>query len=233
LLKSTSYWLVLKFVGAADNGDNLVVNFGAVASTTTKTRLNDASAWTVFATGRMVTTLTYYQASYIDTITLPATVVDVTEMHTGDETDRPVSLLPYSNDRFIASGNDLPADTFCVRKVSGNCLTLYHNSGTASLSYTCECQLFPTAVTADTDTMLVPDAGIDYIIYMSAAILGNNGALDEATIAEYRATANVVKENMEFRYISKTQGRRVERSGFTRGGIQQTAWLKRRNNVER
>ena len=231
LFKRTNYWIVFKWVGADDNGDSMFVaddpTMDAVA-TTFKTRLNNASVWTVQTGYLLTTTLTYYQSDYIDTILMPATVVDVSEMHTGDETDRPVSLLPYSNDRFINSGADLPVDTFCIRKVSGNRITVYHNSRTPSILYHCECQLFPTTITADGDYMLCPDAGIDYIIYESAAILGAD-ILDDRKIAEYHAIAAAVKVDMEFKYVSRPQGRRIVRPGTRQGSSEYTKnWNRRR-----
>jgi hypothetical protein len=140
-----------------------------------------------------------------------------------------VSLVEYSNDRFIQSGLDLPPDTFCVQSVSSNQVKLFHNSGTPSLVYTCECELAPVPITTDGQYMLVPDAGIDWIINKAAMVLGAD-KIDDAFMARYEREAATVKENMEFKYISKTEGRRVEKPGFTRGGMQQTRYMERRIN---
>lgn len=220
LVPTVGYWFVLKYVAAADNGDNLVVNFGATASTTTKTMLNDATIWTSFTTGRIVITFNYFKAEYLTQLTAPATVTEIYALYAGTDSVKTETLLPYSNDRYVNSGDDLPAGTFTVRRLSSGQLVIYTHASTSPLTWIMECRLAPVAITKDTDICLIPDDFINWLVYRCAGNFINRGlGISTQSGDNLLKQAEEIKVDMNFRYLSKQKGRRVIKSGGTRNAF--------------
>jgi hypothetical protein len=210
LLKDTAYWVVLKFVAAVDNGDNLVVNFGATASTTTKTRLNDATTWTAFTTGRIVTTLTYYQSDYIYTITLPYTVQKIFRLYAGSDLHAPtLNILPFSETDFDILPSGIATDSFIVRYFSDGAPVIYVHPSNAQVSYTYKYKKSVTAMSADTDIPLIPQDYRD-ILWKKAVlslITAGDGLQDAPFIELYVNDIALLYRNMKRYWLPKTPGR--------------------------
>lgn len=225
LLKNTNYWVVFKWVGAADNGDSMFVAVDPLtdtAATTLKTRLNNASTWTTQTGSQLSTTLTFYTAEYATELTLPTAITEVYAMYSGDNSDKDANLTPFSGDYYTYSGVDIPTDKFVLRKITNGALVIYINPSIECISWTIEARRAPVAITADTDTLIIPDDFIDWLIYQCAAnfISRGLGTQDAQMLSAFQKRADEVKNDMEFRYLPKPQeGFRVVRSGQTmRGG---------------
>jgi hypothetical protein len=210
LVVNTSYWIVLKYVSGEDNGDWLVVNFGDTASTTTKTRLNDATTWTSFTTGRIVTTLTYYQSDYIYTITLPYTVQKIFRLYAGSDLHAPtLNILPFSETDFDILPSGIATDSFIVRYFSDGAPVIYVHPSNAQVSYTYKYKKSVTAMSADTDIPLIPQDYRD-ILWKKAVlslIASGDGLQDAPFIELYVNDIALLYRNMKRYWLPKTPGR--------------------------
>jgi len=160
LLKNTNYWIVFKWVGAANNGDSMYVGVDVTtdtAATTLKTRLNNAATWTT-QTGVMLTaTLTYYESDYETTLTLPTDVSKIYRIYAGTASKPTTNLLPYSTTQYINSPDEVPMDKFVIRAMTDGALEVWINPATANnKDYTLEYKKVCTALSDDTDYPVIP-----------------------------------------------------------------------------
>jgi hypothetical protein len=206
LLKGTQYWIVMKFIGAADNGDGLAVEYGnpAYPSTTTKTRLNNATTWTAFTTGRLRMSLDYYQGSYISTLTLPANAQKVFRLYSGTSDTPTDNLLPYSTTNFMHSPELIPKGYFIVKSADNGLLDIWINPVDANvttwvLDYKKSC----SALSADADYPLLPRnyrALLKKGVLLYYVMMGL-GMQDQGAIALLQAEYDKMLRDMRAEYL--------------------------------
>lgn len=235
MLKNTKYWFVIKFVAATDNG----MAFGPCSTAdgvlgNTLVRYNDATDWTAPEplggnTGNMTVVFNFTKAEYLTELTLPSNVVEVYAIHSGDDTVKESNMLPYADDRFIRSGEDLPYETFVLRRITGGAQVVYFKSGIQPLTWIVEAELEPTTISQDTDNLLVPDSCVDYIVSQCAGnFIGNGLGVSTRTAEDYFKEAVLMLDDMRAKWIAKPSGVRVQRSGFTRVANGMTAAARRK-----
>jgi hypothetical protein len=157
LLKGTNYWVVVKFSGAADNGDGLAVEYGNITSATTKTRLNNATTWTAFTTGRLRMSLTYYEADYETNLTLPSDVQKVYRLYSGTANEPTNNLKPYSTTNYIQDPEAVPTGYFVVKSANTGVLEIWINPATANQTdWVIEYKKNSTALSGDSDVPVIP-----------------------------------------------------------------------------
>jgi hypothetical protein len=116
LLKNTTYWLVIKWVGANDNGDSIFVAFdnSDATSTSLQTMLKGATTWTTTTGKRIHNVITFYQADYITSLELSDTFEEIYRIYTGDIQDPTCNLLPYDSALFEKNPKLMSVNRFAV-----------------------------------------------------------------------------------------------------------------------
>lgn len=207
LLKNTNYWVVFKWIGAADNGDSMFVAVDPVtdtAATTLKTRLNSASTWTTQTGSQLSTTLTFYMAEYATTITLPANVQKIYRLYSTLNGDLINNLLPYSTTNYMSNPENIPKGYFVTRKISSGLYQIYINPTTAdTLDWTLEYKVTCTALSDDTDVPIIPQnyrallkKGV-LLYYISMGL----GMQDTGAIALIQAEYDKMLKDMRGEYL--------------------------------
>jgi hypothetical protein len=160
LAKGTKYWYVLKWIGAADNGDSFYINYDPYTSpsTTTYSRLNNATTWTAFTAGMMSVTFNYYQADYKSTLTLGTGVQKVLRLYTGTHNTPTYNLLPYSTTNYINKPSEVPTGYFVVKTMTSGALEVWINPSVEnpSTTWTVEYKKRATPLSADADYSDIP-----------------------------------------------------------------------------
>jgi hypothetical protein len=223
LLKNRTYWLVIKWDGAADNGDGIIIGVdNRTRSSTTyfknypKIYGDSGYIWDQITTGRIVCQIFYTKCDYLHEIELDDDIDEVKSVWAGKVDSKTPNLNIYDTDQFLTSGDDLPVDTFCVKTATNNQLTLYINPSTENIKWYIEYIKKPTNFTNDTDTSVIPDSFIDRLIIRCAANFIARGigtqSVDLANV--YLARDSELKASMEQRYLSRPKSFRPLKSGY-------------------
>jgi len=214
LLKTTDYWFVCKFVAAANNGEGIACTRNPITSTTSKIRLNGASSWTSFTTGRFDITLNYNPASYLSVITLGSNYEDILRVAANDISNPSTNFRPYSDNKYILNDDFLPFDKFTVRRIVDGTTTIEFGKTLEKLTIYVEYYKTPDHIADDTDIPECPKQ-YRYVLkerakyYLAKMGLGID---PNTTKKEAEIDANRGIEKMKKRYVDHPSGLRVRRT---------------------
>lgn len=132
---ATKYWFKLTATPAIGNGRALI--WGDVS-------------------GVAYASLSWYQASLNTELTIPANYENVFRIYSGSATAPTVDLFQYAQDDFMRNPSDVPSNTFVLRTMTNGQIIAYINPSATSLLWNVEGKTFPTALSADSDTPVIP-----------------------------------------------------------------------------
>jgi hypothetical protein len=228
LLKNTGYWFVLKTVGAADNGDGLLISYDTTAaSTTTKKRMYGApgavpTAFSAFTTGKMVLTFNYYQTDYITSIEIDDTFAEIYRIYTGDIADPDCNMLPYDSAHFEKSPSSMPTDRFAVLNyTSGGKRVIYIKPSVDNvLTMNVYGKIKVSDMVLDTDTPVIPSEFQDVLSDATTLyfVKLGYGQQDRPYKDELKEDVELLIQNMTRAYNPKGLESFVPRVGYKAGG---------------
>jgi len=217
LLKNQDYWIVFKWVGAGNNGDSMFVAVDPVSDTTAttlKTRLNNASTWTTQTGVLLSTQMSYYEADYITTLTLPTGVQKIYRLFSEDD-----NLLQFSTTNYMANPDNIPKGYFVPRKLSDGSWEIYINPVNAETKdWTLEYKKVCPALVNDGDYPIIPanyrallKKGV-LLTYISMGL----GMQDTGAIALLQAEYEKMLKDMKSEYLPNPVIRiGVSKQGYT------------------